>query len=77
VLADFTGGSRRLLRRAVSIGSGRAMIALPAPEQRALFLSLGFLPAPHTLNLLGKGLGRPLNADARAWRLTLGDTDFF
>lgn len=77
VLADAVGGSRDLLRRAVSSAAGRLMIALPAPEQRATFLSLGFLPAPYTLRLLGKALTGKLNADPAAWRLTLGDTDFF
>jgi hypothetical protein len=77
VLADLVGGSRELLRRAVSIATGRLMIALPALEQRSTFLSLGFLPAPYTLNFLGKTLAGSLNPDPRAWRLTLGDTDFF
>jgi GNAT superfamily N-acetyltransferase len=77
VLADFVGGSRELLRRAVSVATGRLMIALPAPEQRATFLSLGFVPAPYTLRLLGKAPAGKLNADPAAWRLTLGDTDFF
>jgi hypothetical protein len=77
VLADLVGGARDLLRRAVSAAQGRLMIALPAPEQRAVFLSLGFVPAPYTLRLLGKPLTGKLNADPRAWRFTLGDTDFF
>lgn len=77
VLADLVNGSRDLLRRAVSAAGGRLMIALPASEQRAAFLSLGFLPAPYTLRLLGKALTGKLNADPAAWRFTLGDTDFF
>jgi GNAT superfamily N-acetyltransferase len=77
VLADLAGGSRGLLRRAVSIATGRLMIALPAPEQRSTFLSLGFMPAPYTLNFMGKGLTAELDHDSSAWRLTLGDTDFF
>src|SRR5207302_7316900 len=77
VLADAVGGSRDLLRRAVSAASGRLMIALPAPEQRAAFLSLGFVPAPYKLRLLGKALTGKLNTDPAAWRFTLGDTDFF
>ena len=77
VLADLVGGSRALLRRAVSAASGRLMIALPALEQRRTFLSLGFAPAPYTLRLLGKSLGGKLNANPAAWRFTLGDTDFF
>jgi GNAT superfamily N-acetyltransferase len=77
VLADLVGGSKDLLRRAVSAASGRLMIALPVREQRSAFLSLGFVPAPYTLRLLGKSLGGKLNADPSAWRFTLGDTDFF
>ncbi len=77
VLADFTGGSRNLLRRALALTKARAMIALPAPDQRRLFLSLGFVPAPHTLHLMGKPLADRLDLDPAAWRFTLGDTDFF
>jgi len=77
VLADVVGGTRELVRRAVSIATGRLMIALPAPEQRATFLSLGFVPAPYTLRLLGKAPAGKLNADPAKWRFTLGDTDFF
>jgi GNAT superfamily N-acetyltransferase len=77
VLADFTGGSRRLLRRALALTKARAMIALPAPDQRRLFLSLGFVPAPHTLHLMGKPLADRLDLDPAAWRFTLGDADFF
>jgi GNAT superfamily N-acetyltransferase len=77
VLADFVGGSRDVLRRAVALSRARAMIALPAPDERSTFLSLGFVPAPHTLHLMGKPLAGTLNADVSAWRFTLGDTDFF
>jgi hypothetical protein len=77
VLADLVGGSRALLRRAVAAAAGRLMIALPAPDQRQTFLSLGFVPAPYTIRLLGKALTGTLNADPAAWRFTLGDTDFF
>jgi GNAT superfamily N-acetyltransferase len=77
VLADFTGGSRHLLRRALALTKARGMIALPAPDQRRLFLSLGFVPAPHTLHLMGKPLAGRLDVDPTAWRFTLGDTDFF
>jgi GNAT superfamily N-acetyltransferase len=77
VLADFVGGSKALLRHAVSAAAGRALIALPAPEQRRLFASLGFMPAPYTLHFMGKPLAGKLNLDASAWRFTLGDTDFF
>jgi GNAT superfamily N-acetyltransferase len=80
VLADLVAPEsevRSLLKRAVAASSGRVMIALPAAEQRAAFLSLGFVPAPYTLRLMGKALAGKLSTDATAWRLTLGDTDFF
>jgi GNAT superfamily N-acetyltransferase len=77
VLADFVGGSRDLLRRAIALSRARAMIALPGRDERSTFLSLGFVPAPHTLHLMGKPLAGTLNADVAAWRFTLGDTDFF
>ena len=47
------------------------MIALPAREQRSTFLSLGFVPAPYTLRLLGKSLVGKLDADPASWRFTL------
>ncbi len=77
VLADLVGSSRDLIRRAVSAAAGRLMIALPASEQRQMFLSLGFVPAPYTIRFLGKPLTGKLNADPSAWQFTLGDTDFF
>jgi hypothetical protein len=77
VLADYVGGSRDLLRRAVALSRARVMIALPGPGERSTFLSLGFVPAPYSLRLMGKPLAGALNADMAAWRFTLGDTDFF
>jgi GNAT superfamily N-acetyltransferase len=76
VLADLVGGGP-LLRRAIASATGRVMAALPAPEQRGLFLSHGFVPAATTLHFMGKALAGTLNTDPRAWRFTLGDTDFF
>ena len=55
----------------------RGLIALPAPEQRRLFASLGFVPAPYTFHFMGKPLAGKLAPDSSAWRFTLGDTDFF
>ena len=77
VLADFAGSSKDVLRRAISAATGRALIALPARDQQRLFLSLGFVPAPYTLHFMGKPLAGKLNLDPAAWRLALGDTDFF
>jgi GNAT superfamily N-acetyltransferase len=76
VLADLVGG-RPLLRRAIASASGRALVALPAPAERGLFLSAGFVPVATSLHFMGKALAGTLNTDPRAWRFTLGDTDFF
>lgn len=62
---------------AAARAGSRAMIALVPRAQRAAFVTHGFVPTPLTLHFMGKGLNEPLNADPRAWRLTLGDTDFF
>jgi len=68
---------RGLLRLAIRRASGRVLIAVPAPEQRSTFLSLGFLPTHKSLHFIGKALAGHLNTDPRAWRFTLGDADFF
>jgi hypothetical protein len=68
---------RRLLRRAIGCAGGRVLIAVPAPEQRSIFLSLGFLPTHKSLHFMGKALAGRLNTNPRAWRFTLSDTDFF
>jgi len=81
VLADLVapaGAARALVRSALRAAVGcRAAVALPAPGQRSLFASLGFVPTRHTLHLMGKGLAGPLDPDPQTWRFTLGDTDFF
>jgi Acetyltransferase (GNAT) domain len=55
----------------------RALFAVPARGERRDYASLGFLPTRHSLHLMGKALAGSLNPDVRAWRFTLGDTDFF
>ena len=80
VLADLAAPAeelRGLVRRAAARAASRLLFALPASDQRALFASLGFVPTPTTLHLMGKALAGWLNPNARAWRFTLGDTDFF
>jgi len=76
VLADHVGSSY-LLREARRRAEARLQFALPAPDQRRAYLAAGFLPTPQSLNFMGKALAGRLNADPRAWRVTLGDTDFF
>ncbi len=76
VVADHVGPSA-LLREARGLAQARLQFALPAPEQRGAYVRAGFLPTPQTLNFMGKALAGNLNTDPRAWRVTLGDTDFF
>jgi hypothetical protein len=76
VVADLAGPGS-LLRTAARRARARWLFALPAPEQRRAFVTAGFLPTPQTLNFMGKALAGRLNTDPRAWRVTLGDTDFF
>jgi len=79
LVADLVGPVRPLLRACVaSVKRGtRALFALPAPGERAAYASCGFVPTPMTLDFMGKALAGELEADPRAWRFTLGDTDFF
>jgi GNAT superfamily N-acetyltransferase len=78
-VADLVGPPKPLLRAClaeVRPGS-RALVAIPAPEHHAAYASLGFFPSRTTLHLMGKALAGELDTDRRAWRFTLGDTDFF
>jgi hypothetical protein len=76
VLADLVG-SGGLLRDAARRSRARLLFGLPAPEQRGAFLTAGFLPTTYKLHFMGKALAGQLNPSPRAWRVTLGDTDFF
>jgi GNAT superfamily N-acetyltransferase len=78
-IADLVGDPRLVLRaclKAVDPGV-RAVVAIPAPEHRVAYAAAGFVPTRTRLHLLGKALAGELHADPRAWRFTLGDTDFF
>jgi GNAT superfamily N-acetyltransferase len=79
LVADLVGEPRPLLKACLAAArhGARAVFALPAPEQRAAYASLGFVPSPLSLHFMGKPLAGTLNPDRRAWRFTLGDTDFF
>jgi hypothetical protein len=76
VLADHVGSSHLLLE-ARHRAEARLQFALPAPVHRRAYLAAGFLPTPQSLNFMGKALAGRLNTETRAWRVTLGDTDFF
>jgi GNAT superfamily N-acetyltransferase len=81
VICDLVGPrseQRRLLGRCLSEARGGAdiAIAVPAPDQRRAYLSLGFVPTTQTIRVIGK----PLRPDAELperWHFSLGDTDFF
>jgi len=80
LVADLVADDvRPLLRACVSAArsGSRALFALPAPAERRAYASLGFVPTPLSLHFMGKPLAGGLNPDVRAWRFTLGDTDFF
>jgi len=81
VICDLVGPAREtrsLLRRCLREARGGADVAIgvPAPGQRAAFLSVGFVPTPVTIRVIGK----PLRPDARLperWHFAPGDTDIF
>jgi GNAT superfamily N-acetyltransferase len=78
-VADLVGPPKPLLRACLAevLPGSRALVAIPAPEHRAAYAALGFFPSRTTLHLMGKALAGELDTDRRAWRFTLGDTDFF
>jgi hypothetical protein len=80
VLADLVaprGEIREILRQAVAAARARVLFALPGHAEKALYAAAGFVPTPMSLHFMGKALAGKLNTDPRAWRFTLGDTDFF
>lgn len=78
-VADLVGNPGFLLRACLAeVRPGaRALIAIPAPEHRAAYASLGFFPTRTKLHFMGKALAGELDLGLRSWRFTLGDTDFF
>jgi GNAT superfamily N-acetyltransferase len=79
LVADLVGPVRPLLRACIAgVRAGtRLVFAVPARGEEAAYLSCGFVPTPRSLHFMGKALAAPLVTDPRAWRFTLGDTDFF
>jgi hypothetical protein len=75
-IADLVGEGA--LRAAMGQARGcRLLLGLPGPGQRAIFAAHGFAPTTYSLHFMGKALAGKLDTDPRAWRFTLGDTDFF
>jgi len=79
LVADLVGPVRPLLRACLAgVRRGtRALIGLPGPGEATAYLSCGFVPTPMSLHFMGKRLAGELDTEPRAWRFTLGDTDFF
>jgi GNAT superfamily N-acetyltransferase len=80
LVADLVADDARPLLHAcvaATRSGSRALFALPAPRERSVYALLGFVPTPLSLHFMGKALAGELNPDVRAWRFTLGDTDFF
>jgi GNAT superfamily N-acetyltransferase len=80
VLADIVAPPAEvpgLLRRAANASRARLLFALPARAERRTYAAAGFVPTHRTLHFMGKALAGKLDQDPRAWRFTLGDTDFF
>jgi GNAT superfamily N-acetyltransferase len=79
LVADLVGPPRPLLRACIAgVKPGtRMLFAVPGPGETAAYMSLGFVPTPRSLHFMGKALAGRLDPDPRAWRFTLGDTDFF
>jgi hypothetical protein len=80
LVADLVGEDPRPLLRmclASARRGSRAVFALPAAHERSVYAQLGFVPTPLSLDFMGKSLSAQLDTDPRAWRFTLGDTDFF
>lgn len=79
LVADLVGRVRPLLGACLAgVKPGtQAVVALPGPGHALAYASYGFVPTPMSLDFMGKPLAGELDTDPRAWRFTLGDTDFF
>jgi GNAT superfamily N-acetyltransferase len=81
VVCDLVGPpreARSLLRRCLrAVPPGpRVAIGVPAPGQRAAYVSLGFVPTPMSIRVIGKPLREGASLPTR-WHFAPGDTDFF
>ena len=79
LVADLVGPTRPLLRACLARArpETRLVFVVPARGQEPAYLACGFVPTPRSLHFMGKALAGTLDTDPRAWRFTLGDTDFF
>ena len=70
----------RGLERALRHVDAQIAVAMVNPGEEARFLAHGFVPTPRTIRFIGKRLtpdAPPLPKKRNAWRLYLGDVDFF
>ncbi|MGZ8717358.1 MAG: hypothetical protein ACXWYO_09635 [Gaiellaceae bacterium] len=81
VICDAVGsGVASLLRRCVNAVDADLAVAMVNPGEERVYLLAGFVPTPRTVRFIGKRLtddAPALPTERRAWRLTLGDVDFF
>jgi GNAT superfamily N-acetyltransferase len=81
VVCDLVGSpreARSLLRRCLREARGGVdvVVGVPAPGQHAAWLSLGFVPSPQTIRVIGKPLSESARLTER-WHFSPGDTDIF
>jgi GNAT superfamily N-acetyltransferase len=70
----------RPLRQATAAVDADVAVALVNPGEERAYLAAGFVPSPRTIRFIGKRLtddAAPLPKRRDAWRLYLGDIDFF
>jgi len=76
IVCEHGRGLERALRRV----DAQIAVAMVNPGEEARFLAHGFVPTPRTIRFIGKRLAPdapPLPKERSAWRLYLGDVDFF
>jgi len=81
VVCDAVGRARaRLLGRCVHEVDADIAVAIVNPGEEVAYIAAGFVPTPRTIRFIGKRIrddAPPLPKERRAWRLSLGDLDFF
>ncbi|HXR11376.1 MAG TPA: hypothetical protein VN770_03710 [Gaiellaceae bacterium] len=73
-------GSPRELRRGAAAVDADIAVAFVNPGEEPRYLRAGFFPSPRTIRFIGKRLtddAPPLPKHRDAWRVSLGDLDFF
>lgn len=76
VVCEHGGGMERALRHV----DAQIAVAIVNPGEEARFVAHGFVPTPRTIRFIGKRLtpdAPSLPKERGAWRLCLGDVDFF